>query len=349
MNVKSVFIVWTNLSPRAETMAAELKLDGQVGFLYEDRLKGRWLTPLRYLVQAWKTWLLLERERPEVVFVQSPPIFAPLVVAVWCQLRGKTGSSGQRAFYAIDSHTSTFNSRKWSWALPLLYLLSRGAAVTIVASEAAQEMLQNWKVRSLFLIDGLPVLSPDSNTIGSQGEWRVAVISSFYSDEPVAEVFAAARLMPQVTFYFSGNSERLAASMRAQKPENVILTGFLPDSAYASLLNHVQGLVVLTKEPNILNCGAYEAITMGKPAILSDWPQMRRYFTRGFVYVNNTPEAIAAGIKKLLSQQSLLIPEILAMRSELVAKRQPKFEELGAILGIGNPTQKQEPPSKIPV
>ena len=151
MSVKSVFIVWTNLSPRAETMAAELKLDGQVGFLYEDRLKGRWLTPLRYPVQAWRTWLLLERERPEVVFVQSPPIFAPLVVAVWCQLRGKTGSSGQQALYAIDCHTGTFNSRKWSWALPLLYLLSRGAAVTLVASDAAQEMLQNWKVRSLFV------------------------------------------------------------------------------------------------------------------------------------------------------------------------------------------------------
>ncbi len=121
MSTTPVFIVWANRSRRAETLAAEL--NGQVNFQYETRLAGRWFMPLRYLVQGWKTWHLLERERPEVVLVQSPPIFAPLVVALWCKLRGKTTSSKRRALYAIDCHTSTFYSRRWRWALPLLRLL----------------------------------------------------------------------------------------------------------------------------------------------------------------------------------------------------------------------------------
>src|SRR5574340_1017700 len=122
MGVKSVFIVWSKHSPRAETLSAELELDAQVSFQYEERLKARWLLPLRYLVQGWKTWRVLEQQRPQVVLVQSPPIFAPLVVAVWCQLRGKTGPSGQRALYALDCHTSTWYHSKWRWAKPLLHL-----------------------------------------------------------------------------------------------------------------------------------------------------------------------------------------------------------------------------------
>jgi glycosyltransferase involved in cell wall biosynthesis len=327
MSVKSLFIVWYSHSRRAESLAAEL--DGQVSFLYEPRLKGRLLTPLRYLVQGWKTWRLLERERPEVVLVQSPPIFAPLIVAVWCELRGITRL---RVPYALDCHTGTFYGRKWRWALQLLRLISKRAAVTLVASEEALGILQNWKVKGIFLVDGLPTLKSPTGTIGSEGEARLAVISSFHDDEPVPEIFAAARLLPQVTFYLSGDSRRMAPKLLKQKPGNVILTGFLSDSDYTGLLENVHGLVVLTKEPNVLNCGAYEALAVEKPAIISDWPGLRHCFTRGFIYVNNTPEAIAAGISKMLNEQVTLIPEVIAMRSELAASRRSKFEEFAALL-----------------
>src|SRR5438874_10130585 len=139
MSVKSVFIVWADHSRRAETLATEL--DMQVCFLYELRLKGRWLTPLRYLVQGWKTWRLLERERPEVVLVQSPPIFAPLIVATWCELQRKTRPSGRRVSYAIDCHPSTFYSRNWRWALSLLRFLSQRAVFTLSSNMEAQNIL----------------------------------------------------------------------------------------------------------------------------------------------------------------------------------------------------------------
>jgi glycosyltransferase involved in cell wall biosynthesis len=330
MNVKSVFIVWYSYSRRAETLASEL--GGQVKFIYETRLKGRWLTPLRYLVQSWQTWRLLEREQPEVVLVQAPPIFAPLIVAVWCTLRGKIRRPEHQIPYALDCHTGTFYGRKWSWALPLLRLLSRRAAVTLVASEAALNILQNWRVRGIFLVDGLPTLSPATFTVGSEGKARVAVISSFAYDEPVPEIFAAARLLPSITFYLSGNPKKMAVRLLAQKPENVILTGFLPDDVYAGLLRNVEGLVVLTKAQHVLNCGAYEALAVEKPAVISDWPALRRCFTRGFIYVSNTPEAIAAGIEKMLIEQTTLKVEIVAMRSELVNRRQPYFNQFVTLL-----------------
>src|SRR5947208_1204003 len=102
MSVKWVYISWSKHARRAETLSTELNLDGQVCYLYEEWLKARWLLPLRYLVQGWKTWRYLERERPRAVLVQSPPIIALLVVAAWCELRGNSRSSGYRTRYALD-------------------------------------------------------------------------------------------------------------------------------------------------------------------------------------------------------------------------------------------------------
>lgn len=330
MNVKSLFIVWAHHSRRAETMATEL--NGQVSFQYDVRLKGRWLTPLRYLVQGWKTWCLLGRERPEVVLVQSPPIFAPLVVTLWCKLRGKASLSRLRVPYVIDCHPATFYGLKWRWALPLLRFLSRRAVVTLSTNMEAQNILQRWKVRGFFLADGVPSLAPPIGTIGSEGEARVAVISTFADVEPIAEVFAAARLLPQVTFYLTGDQKRASAKLLAQKPENVILTGFLRGGTYTALLKNVHGMVILTNQPKDLSCAAYEAVAVAKPAVVSDGPENKRWFTHGFVYVNNTPGAIAAGINKMLNEQVTLVPEVIAMSSALAARRQPTFEEFAALL-----------------
>src|SRR5260370_209950 len=82
-----------------------------------------------------------------------------------------------------------------------------------------------------------------------------------------------------------------------------------PHKESSGLLQAVAGLVVLPKAPNILTCGAYEAVSAGKPAVLSDWPQMRRYFPRGFVYASNTPEGIARGIEEMLANRDTLAAE----------------------------------------
>src|SRR6266566_1678434 len=254
MNMKSVFIVWYSYSQRAKTLAAEL--DGQISFQYEAGLKGLWLTPLRYLIQGWKTWRFLEWERPEIVLVQTPPIFAAMTVALWCRLRGKTRNSERRAQYVIDAHTATFHHHDWRWALPLVRFLSQRALVTLVTDEVALGMLHDWNAKGLFLTDG----------------------------------------------------------------------------TYSALLKNVHGLVVLTKQPNDLSCAAYEGLAIAKPIVSSNGPEMRRFFTRGIIFVNNTPESISDGIKQMLDEQATLTKEVITMRSVLEAKRQPKLEEFISLI-----------------
>ena len=46
-------------------------------------------------------------------------------------------------------------------------------------------------------------------------------------------------------------------------------------ATYVGLLKNVHGLVILTKQPYDLSCGAYEALSVAKPAVISDWPGSR--------------------------------------------------------------------------
>lgn len=323
MKQKSLFIVWAAHSRRAETLAAQM--GGSVSFQFAANLKKKkWLVPVRYVVQAWNSWRTLEREQPDVVLVQSPPIFASLLVALWCKLRKRT--------YAIDAHSGAFYYGRWKWALPVQAWLSRRAVVTIVAHDEALKLVQSWGAKGVFLEDKIPLMPPSSSDLGSEGQKRVAIISSFDYDEPETELFAAARQLPHVTFYHTGNYKKASPELLAQKPDNLILTGFVSNEDYNGLVRNVDGLVILTTEPNLLNCGAYEALAVERPAVISDWPGLRRYFSRGFVYVSNTPGDIAAGIEQMLSEKSALVSHGQTLRVELADDWQRKFDNVTALL-----------------
>ncbi len=349
MNNKILYIVWFTHARRAETLSREL--GAKLVFIYESQMKNKWLKPLRYVVQSWKTWRLLEREHPAFVIVQTPPTFAPLAVALWCKLRGK-----KRTFYIIDCHPGNFYHPHWRWALALLHLLAQGALTSLLCNEEAQDTLLKWNANYIFLPDGLPDLSSTSDTVGSKGDARIAVISTFSYDEPVAEVFAAARLLPHVTFYVTGDPGPATLQSRgrhrtrddmyyvtgdpglsmdgllADKPENVILTGFLRGSVYNGLLHHVNGIMVLSRLRTTLSCGAFEALSLAKPTILSDLPEQRRLFSHGFIMVENTPEDIAKGIETLLNDHSTYVRKSELLREAYVSSRQPKLDKLLSLL-----------------
>jgi glycosyltransferase involved in cell wall biosynthesis len=335
MDLKTVFIVWYSFSRRAETLASEVK--GRVIFQYEAGLTGGLKTPWRYLVQAWKTWQVLQREQPDMVIVQSPPFLAPLTVAIWCKLWSRSKTTRKRVPYIIDCHPGTFHDPLWSWAVPILRFLARGAVVTLLCNEPSQEIVESWRVRNIFLPDGLPRFDDIDATgsVGTQGDKRVAVISTFASVEPIAEVFEAAKLLPDVTFYVTGDTKRANASLLACKPENVVLTGFLRGGTYVGLLKNVHGIAILTTQSKDLSCGAYEALSLAQPALISDWAGSRRLFKRGFIYVENTPQAIAQGVQQMLNEQASLATEANEMRQEYTEARLPKLKELQGLILSG--------------
>ena len=79
--MRSMFISWARHQRRSELLAQHL--GATMHFFYYEQLKRFWQTPARYVVQAWQTWHVLRQERPDVIFVQSPPIFCVLLAFLY--------------------------------------------------------------------------------------------------------------------------------------------------------------------------------------------------------------------------------------------------------------------------
>ena len=298
-------------------------LGATMHFIYFGPTSRLIQTPVRYVVQALQTWRVLRQDRPDVVFVQNPPIFCVLVAFLYAQRYG--------AQYVIDSHTGSFLSSKWRWSVGLHRQLSKGALATIVHNTSQEKIVKEWGCRYL-VIGYTPGSYPLGEGFGLDGEFNVAVVSSFRKDEPIDLVFGAAALLPEVRFYVTGDSTRIARPLLSKKPGNCCLTGYLSYERYVGLLREVDAIMVLTTGDHTLLMGAFEAVSLGTPLIISDWPILRDYFSLGTVYVPNTVEGICEGLCLARSEQTELQQGILALQEQLQTEWVRKFTELWRLL-----------------
>ena len=161
----------------------------------------------KYAGQAWRTWRILRRERPDAVFLMVPPVFAALVVWAYGALH--------RAPFVLDAHTAAFlhpRWRAWQW---LQRALSRRAATTIVTNEHLASLVREAGGRAT-LVPDVPVRFAAIEPLARTTEFLVAVVCSFNYDEPVLEMLNAARALPGVTFMMTGNPKRLVARVESE-------------------------------------------------------------------------------------------------------------------------------------
>lgn len=269
------------------------------------------LAPVRYLVQGWRTWRVLRRERPEIIFVQNPPIFGVLAVFIFSRWIG--------AQYVIDSHSGAFLSAAWRWSVGLHRWLSRRALLTIVHNVDQGQIVEDWGCRYC-VMSFTPGDYPVGEPFPLHGQFNVAVINTNAEDEPLADVFEAAARLPQVQFYVTGGGGRMASWLLQRKPDNVEVTGYLPYGRYTALLRHADVILDLTTRDHTLLMGGFEAIALGTPLIVSDWPVLQDYFRLGAVHVPNTVEGICRGVQTAESDHARLKAEMLLLRERLTAE-----------------------------
>lgn len=301
---KMIFISWIAHSRRSQLIAEKF---GMQLYLVHSLKRRPYLAPVRYVLQTIKTLVILIRERPKVVFVQNPPIFAPLAVYLYAVV--------WRAHYIIDAHTTALLAKTWQWSLPLHAFLSRRAIATIITNDHLAAMVKNWQANT-FIIADIPTVFPSGRPFPLIGEFNVAVINTFAPDEPMAEMLRAAADLPEIQFYITGDPIRAKKMFLQDHPANVKFTGFLPDQEYLGLLRAVNAIVVLTTRDHTMQRGACEAVSLGKPVIISDWPLLRSYFNKGAVYVDNTSRGIRDGILKMQREQAKMEHEIVLLQRE---------------------------------
>jgi glycosyltransferase involved in cell wall biosynthesis len=320
------FIVWARYGYQSHTELFAQHLGATTHYVWHGRRGGLVQTGLRYSVQALKTWRTLRRLRPDVVFVQNPPIFCALVVSLYAQRHGIR--------YVIDSHSGAFLSPKWRWALGMHRLLSRGAITTIVHNSDLEEFVKRWRCRSM-VIGFIPATYPAGTPFPLDGTFNVAVISSFLDDEPFPVLFEAATYLPEVTFYITGDHQRANSDLLTKAPENCRLTGYLPHDEYIGLLRGVDAIIVLTTQDHTVLMGGFEAVSLGKVLITSDWPVLKDYFHSGTVHVSNTVEAVCEGVRRAQREHTELQQGVTLLRKQLETEWQQKLTELQCLLNRG--------------
>lgn len=319
---KSAFLVWgpPGHGPRSKVLARELGIEA-LHYIYSSTQRGALSAPFRYTYQALKTLQILFRDRPRVVFVQSPPSLAVLFVYLYCALSG--------AKYLVDAHSAAFLPI-WTRPAWLHHFLARQAITTIVTNEHAQQVIESWGGHSFILRD-IPTSFSQSGEYPLNGGFNVVVVNTFSEDEPLGEILAAADELPQINFYVTGKKKMATSETLAAAPANVHFTDFLPDASYYGLLNGAQAVMCLTTRNHTMQRGACEALSLGKPIITSDWPLLRTYFHQGTIHVANTSTAIRQGILEMSGNHPQYQSGIKALQT---AQQQEWQEKVTLLLGL---------------
>jgi len=280
-----VFITWYPYCRRSDVLAEQI---GARSYLVHFmKFKVPYLAPIKYVLQGARTAWILFKERPSVVLVANPPFVAPLAIWVFSVVLGYR--------FAIDAHSGAFQHLRWKWSLPLQRFLARRALTNIVTNEHMEGIIRSWGAKAEKIQD----LALNLNSQGPTRRcprFHVVFVCTYSVDEPVDEVVKAARLLEDVDFTFTGDPFYAPRGFREGLPPNVHLTGFIPDSDYLALLRNADVVLVLTKEDHTMQRGGYEAMSLEKPLITSDWPLLKEVFSQGTIHVDNTAGTIVSAI-----------------------------------------------------
>lgn len=295
---ETIFISWER-HQRTRTLCKKLDIP-----LFEVVVKaGR---AKRYLSSMVQTFNVIKSNKPKVLWVQNPSI----ILTTFCTII--------RPFFRykliVDAHNEAITPYIHDNAFMRLCarLLIRAADNTVVTNSALADKVSKLSGRPLVIPDFLPNREPrrTSLDIGSP-PYTVTFICTYAPDEPYLEVFKAVGELPElVNLYVTGKIPEYIKQM--DLPENIKLLGFLSEDDYWEQLYRSHIIIDLTTMPDCLVCGAYEALAIEKPMILSRNSASVQYF-RSAITCNNSLEQIKDSIllcvKGYSDTQSLTIEE----------------------------------------
>jgi hypothetical protein len=87
-------------------------------------------------------------------------------------------------------------------------------------------------------------------------------------------------------------------------------------------------ILALTSAPNTLLCGAYEAVALAKPLVISEQKVMTDYFHKGCIAARNTSSDLAAAVETALANAPQLTRESRELAKELAESWQRRFRSL---------------------
>lgn len=299
--IKGLWITW-------EFQRRNYGISSALGFrFYEIDMKGPRFK--RYLFSIAKTYTEIATNKPDIVIAQNPSIILSITVILlrkFCNYK-----------VVIDAHNSGIYPRegKSSLLLSIAKWLQRKSDLTLVTNDEIKAVVESNGGRAYVLPDKIPTVPTHKRTT-LDGNKNVVLICTFSDDEPYQDVIETASLLKSdICIYLTGKYE---GKVNLQKiPRNIKLLGYVSEDDYWALLQAADVVMDLTLREGCLVCGAYEALAVNKPLILSNTKTNKSYFSNVCVYVDPMPESIANGIMYAISNLTQLEEGVTRLKSNL--------------------------------
>jgi len=308
---KGVFISWSKEgSKRTDYLAKFLNFEIFKFSLFPRKII---FSLIKFPIQFLKTLFYLFKTKPKILIVEfcQPIIGLPCLIYKYF--------SGKKII--IDMHSGPFVSQKWQFFKPVTHFVLKNADLILIHDETIKEKLIFEKNKKIIVLHD-PIFFKKNISLNDK-EYFVFP-ASWDKDEPIKEIIKASFLLKDVEVFITGKKK-----IKIHKvPQNLKFTGFLSNEDFYNLLKNAKGIISLTKWNYTLTFASFEAMNLEKPLIVSNKKAFKKFFGDSVIYVENEPNSIAEGIKKLILNYDFYLKKIKEFKKKYLFMWKKEMELL---------------------
>jgi glycosyltransferase involved in cell wall biosynthesis len=255
----------------------------------------------RYIRSIRRTVASIHDRRPEVVIATNPSIVLGFLLLFLRKLYDFKLVS--------DAHHAGVRAFNEAWLLQrLLDFYNARVDLVVVTNESQARFLSTTLgSRAYVCQDPLPDIPKGPQSRVTPGDRSALLICTFAPDEPYEAVFEAFSGLQEdgFTLFVTGNYKKATTDL--SRFPWVRLLGFVPTEEYHGYLLSASVVLDLTTNEDCLVCGAYEALSAGRPLIVSRKAALEEYFGDAVVLTDNTSEAIRESVLSAFAYREELV------------------------------------------
>lgn len=346
MNVLSnLFLVWTKYQARAESLVPDLNEKiGHFKVVYRDNSNPNKIKKIaNYLSFFIKDVILLYKEKPKVVIVQTPPsfsLFAPICYKFFS--KKLTIVSDTHNAMTREPWSSRVGSKSSLKLVDFICVHNNTIYKTVIQNELYKQsktLILEDKTLELQRNDNvLKNVNSSSNSI-QYNTINVFFPASFNMDEPILEVIACARENKDIIFNLTGNIQKLEINFNLKitdLPDNLNIMGWISNEEYLKKLNDCDILLGLTIFDDIQMSVSNEGLGAEKVMVLSNKKTLKDIYKSAAIYTDHTPDSLSESIRKAYKKQSELLEKVVEVKNEKNQRYNLQLEKFALNVNGGN-------------